>query len=85
MLKHITVLPTPTTEPKVGAESHIPAPQRLFFRGDVQRKSTGKPQGLTCRGFWEREKNRCEVWVGKGLQTTREFRWPGAGTVAQED
>lgn len=63
----------------------LPAPQRLFFRGDIQRKSAGKPQGLTCWGFWEREKNRCEVWVGKGLQTTREFQWPGAGTVALED
>lgn len=28
----------------------LPVPQRLFFCGDVQRKSAGKPQGLTCRG-----------------------------------
>lgn len=53
-------------------------PQRLFFCGAVERKSVGKPQYLTCWGCWERKKNRCEVWVGKGVQTTREFRWPRA-------
>lgn len=53
-------------------------PQRLFFCGAVERKSVGKPQYLTCWGCWERKKNRCAVWVGKGVQTTREFRWPGA-------
>lgn len=55
----------------------LPAPQRLFFRDDIQRKSAGKPQGLTCQGFWEGEKNRCD-WE-RGFKPQGSFSGLGRG------